>query len=64
MVYFKSILFNSNIIVLNIMVETTNNNDLLVKLQAEGDWNMTAVFNDKQTMITQNKCTLGKDEIE
>merc|ERR1740130_1219167 len=46
------------------MVETTNNNDLLVKLQAEGDWNMTAVFNDKQTMITQNKCTLGKDEIE
>jgi len=39
-------------------------NPLLPLLQAEKDWNMSAVFTDKQTVITNNKCNLLPEEIK
>ena len=38
--------------------------ELLVKLQAETDWNMSSIFTDKKEVITQNNCPLLDDEIE
>ena len=46
------------------MVDVSGNSELLAKLQAESDWNMTAVFTDKESIITTNKCTILEDEIK
>ena len=43
------------------MVESS---DILTKLQAEQDWNMTAVFTDKEATVATNKCTLLPEEIK
>jgi hypothetical protein len=43
------------------MVETS---DVLSKLQAEQDWNMTAVFTDKEQIVAANKCTLLPEEVK
>jgi hypothetical protein len=46
------------------MVELTQNSGLVEKLQAEKDWNMSAIFTDKEVVIATNKCTLLPDEIK
>ena len=38
--------------------------ELLAKLQAEKDWNKSAIFTDKEQIIVTNKCTLLPDEIK
>jgi hypothetical protein len=43
------------------MVET---NQLLTKLQSEKDWNMSAVFTDKEALLTTNKLSLLPDELK
>ena len=45
------------------MVEL-NTSDLLAKLKAEEDWNMSAVFTDKQKILATNKAELLPDELE
>lgn len=41
-----------------------DSNPLLGHLQAEKDWNMSAVFTDKGTVLVSNECTLLPDEIK
>ena len=45
------------------MVEASNSG-LLEQLQNEKDWNMSAVFTDKETVLVANKMTLLPDEIK
>ena len=45
------------------MVEASNA-DLLAKLQGEINWNMSAIFTDKENVVVANKCTLLPDEIK
>ena len=49
------------------MVEATGSQtgaDLLPKLQAETDWNMSSVFTDKEEVLSANNCPLEEDEIK
>ena len=38
------------------MVESSNSQELLAKLQSEKDWHKSAIFSDKGDIITANKC--------
>jgi hypothetical protein len=38
--------------------------ELLTKLQAEKDWHKSAVFTDKEQIITANNCNLQPDEVK
>lgn len=38
--------------------------DLLANLAKEQDWNMAAVFTEKETVLAQQKCTLLPDEVK
>ncbi len=42
----------------------TNAQELLTKLQAEKDWYKSAIFTDKEKIITSNQCELLADEIK
>jgi hypothetical protein len=46
------------------MVELTQNSGIVEKLKAEKDWNMSAIFTDKEVILASNKCTLLPDEIK
>ncbi len=39
-------------------------NSLLANLQKEKDWNMSAVFTDKQVLLTTHKLALLPDELK
>ena len=41
-----------------------SNADLLEKLKAQQDWNLSCIFTDKHTVIADNKCSLLPDEIK
>ena len=38
--------------------------DILTKLKAESDWNMSAIITDKKTMVASNKISLKPEEVE
>ena len=45
-------------------MEGSDSQDLLAKLQGEKDWHKSAIFTDKEEMITTNKAELLPDEIK